>query len=222
MAVLLAEDEELIAEFIRKALEREGLGVECVTAGDAAVSAAAARPYELLILDVMLPRMDGLQACREIRASDPITPILMLTARAELEDKVLGLDAGADDYVTKPFALEELTARVRSLLRRSRLVSRPPDTHLGLTLDPNRHEVRCGDGGVALTATEFRLLEHLLRHPGRICARRELLLAVWGYAFDPGTNIVDVFIRRVRRKLEHVGAAAILHTVRGAGYRLGD
>jgi DNA-binding response OmpR family regulator len=222
MAVLVAEDEELIAEFVRKALEREGLAVDCVAAGDAAVSAAAARPYELLILDVMLPTMDGLQACREIRERDPITPILMLTARAELEDKVLGLDAGADDYVTKPFAVDELLARVRSLLRRSRLTSRPIHASLGLTLDPDRHEVSGGDTRVALTDTEYRLLEHLLHHPGRVCARRELLLAVWGYDFDPGTNIVDVFVRRVRRKLERLDAAALLHTVRGAGYRLGD
>src|SRR5262245_53260350 len=131
MAVLLAEDEDLIAEFIRKALEREGLAVDRVAAGDVAVSAAAGRPYELLILDVMRPEMDGLQACREIRQRDPVTPILMLTARAELEDRVLGLDAGADDYVTKPFAVEELLARVRSLLRRARLIPRALDAALG-------------------------------------------------------------------------------------------
>jgi len=139
---------------------------------------------------------------------------------AELEDKVLGLDSGADDYVTKPFAMEELLARVRSLLRRSRLTARTLQAVHGLTLDPDHHQVRYGDSVVALTDTEYRLLDHLLHHSGRVCPRRELLLAVWGYDFDPGTNIVDVFVRRLRRKLERLGVAALLHTVRGAGYSL--
>jgi DNA-binding response OmpR family regulator len=170
----------------------------------------------------MLPRKDGLQVCREIRERDLITPILMLTARGELEDKVQGLEMGADDYVTKPFEIAELVARVRSLLRRSRLTPRPPLAIGELVLDPERCAVTRAGERVPLTETEFRLLEHLVRQAGRTVTRREVLEIVWGYDFDPGTNIVDVTIGRVRRKLERTGASPLIHTVRGIGYRLGE
>jgi DNA-binding response OmpR family regulator len=222
MRVLLVEDEDLIAAFIATALEREGLTVDRVCDGEAAVAAGVRHVYDLIILDILLPRKDGLAVCREIRAVDSTTPILMLTARGDLEDKVLGLDAGADDYLTKPFAVEELLARVRSLLRRSALLRPPPLAAYDLTLDTESYEVTRAGERIALTGTEFRLLEHLLRHLGQVCGRRELLMAVWGYEFDPGTNLVDVFIRRLRRKLERPGAPPLLHTVRGVGYRLGE
>jgi two-component system response regulator MprA len=222
MQVLIVEDEPLITEVVARALEREGLTVDGVTDGDAGLEAARTGPYDLIVLDVMLPGRSGLEVCREIRRTDAQTPIIMLTARDALEDKVIGLDSGADDYVTKPFELDELLARIRSLLRRARPALSIPLNVAGLALDGNAREV-CFDGApVPLTDTEFRLLEHLMHNAGKVCRRYELLEQVWGYQFDPGSNVVDVFIRRLRNKLEAAGCPPRIETVRGIGYRLSD
>jgi DNA-binding response OmpR family regulator len=217
--VLVVEDEPLIAEFVASALGREGLRVDVVGDGDGALRAVAAEAYDLLVLDLVLPGRGGLEVCREIRRSDGRTPIIMLTARDALEDKVIGLDSGADDYVTKPFDLEELLARVRSLLRRTRPASPARLTAAGIELDGDAHQVSFSGRPVALTETEFRLLEHLMRHVDRVCRRQELLEEVWGYQFDPGSNVVDVFVRRLRHKLDAAGCPPRIETVRGIGYR---
>jgi DNA-binding response OmpR family regulator len=218
--VLVVEDEPLIAEVVARALGREGLAVNVVGDGDAALEAAGAEQYDLVVLDLMLPGCSGLEVCREIRRTDVQTPIIMLTACDALEDKVIGLDSGADDYVTKPFELEELQARVRSLLRRARPVLSTRLEVAGLVLDGAAREARFDSRPIFLTDTEFRLLEHLMRHPGQVCRRHELLEQVWGYHFDPGSNVVDVFIRRLRHKLEASGCPPRIETVRGIGYRL--
>jgi two-component system, OmpR family, response regulator MprA len=226
--VMVVEDEPLIAEVVARALEREGLTVDVVGDGEAALRAVRAEPYDLIVLDLLLPVRGGLEVCREIRLTDGQTPIIMLTARDALEEKVLGLDSGADDYVTKPFQLEELLARIRSLLRRAR-PAQGTRTHLpsrletaGLALDGDAREVRFNGQLIMLTDTEFRLLEHLMRRAGAVCRRQELLEQVWGYSFDPGSNVVDVFIRRLRHKLDAAGCPPRIETVRGTGYRLSD
>jgi DNA-binding response OmpR family regulator len=223
--VLVVEDEPLIAEVVARALGRDGLTVDVVGDGDAALCMVRAEPYDLIVLDLRLPGCDGLEVCREVRRTDGQTPIIMLTARDTLEEKVLGLDSGADDYVTKPFELEELLARVRSLIRRAR-PDRGARTHppsrleiAGLILDGSAREVRFNGRLILLTDTEFRLLEHLMRHAGAVCRRQELLEQVWGYPFDPGSNVVDVFIRRLRHKLDGAGCPPRIETVRGTGYR---
>jgi DNA-binding response OmpR family regulator len=222
MRVLVVEDEPLIAEVVASALEREGLTVDVVGDGHAALRAVSAEPYDLVVLDLLLPGRSGLEVCREIRSTDGRTPIIMLTARDALEDKVLGLDSGADDYVTKPFELEEVLARIRSLLRRARPAVPSRLETAGLVLDGSAREVYFSGRLVPLTDTEFRLLEHLMRHAGAVCRRQELLEQVWGYQFDPGSNVVDVFIRRLRHKLDVVGCPPRIETVRGTGYRFSD
>jgi two-component system, OmpR family, response regulator MprA len=217
--VLVVEDEPLIAEAVARALGREGLAVDVVGDGHAALSATETQRYDLMVLDLMLPGRDGLEVCREIRRSDARTPIIILTARDALEDKVMGLDSGADDYMTKPYELEELLARVRSLLRRARPAAPARLEVAGLVLDGDAREVCCDGRPALLTETEYRLLEHLARRAGAVCRRQELLEQVWGYAFDPGTNVVDVFIRRLRHKLDAAGCPPRIETVRGIGYR---
>lgn len=219
MRVLVVEDEPLIAEAVARALSREELAVDVVGDGDAALNAAGSQRYDLIVLDLMLPGRDGLEVCREIRRTDARTPIIILTARDAVEEKVMGLDSGADDYVTKPYELEELLARVRSLLRRAQPAPAARWEGAGLVLDGNAREVWCEGRPAPLTDTEYRLLEHLARRAGEVCRRRELLEQVWGYPFDPGTNVVDVFIRRLRHKLEAAGCPQRIETVRGVGYR---
>jgi two-component system, OmpR family, response regulator MprA len=227
MRVLVVEDEPLIAEVVARALAREGLTADVVGDGDAALRAVGAAPrgcppYDLVVLDLLLPGRGGLEVCREIRRTDGRTPIIMLTARDALEDKVLGLDSGADDYVTKPFELEELLARIRSLLRRARPAVPSRLEAAGLVLDGSARDVHFSGRPVPLTDTEFRLLEHLMRRAGAVCRRQELLEQVWGYQFDPGSNVVDVFIRRLRHKLDAAGCPPRIDTVRGTGYRFAD
>jgi DNA-binding response OmpR family regulator len=223
--VLVVEDEPLIAEALVRALERERLAVDVAGDGETALDAVNREGYDLIVLDLVLPGIDGLDVCRQIRRADTNTPVIMLTARDSLEDKVLGLDSGADDYVTKPFELEELMARVRSLLRRVRPAPAARLRCAGLLLDGDTREVRLADRCVRLTDTEFRLLEHLMRRAGEVCRRQELLQHVWGYSFDPGSNVVDVFIRRLRHRLEAAGndaggaAPPRIETIRGTGYR---
>ena len=220
LRVLVVEDEPLIAEVVARALAREGWAADLAGDGGAALGPATSGVYDLIVLDLMLPGRDGLDICREVRRVDGRTPILMLTARDALEDKVRGLDSGADDYLTKPFELEELMARVRSLLRRARPTAASRMEVAGLVLDGNSHEVCCERHRTRLTETEYRLLEYLVRRAGEVCSRQELLEHVWGYPFDPGTNVIDVFIRRLRNKLDEAGCPPSIETMRGIGYRL--
>jgi two-component system response regulator MprA len=217
--ILVVEDDAALVRILRKSIESSGHTVETAGDGVAGLEAARAGRFDAIVLDLMLPKMDGVEVCRRIRADGHPTPILMLTARSAVADRIAGLDAGADDYLPKPFALGELAARLRALARRGRTggeVLRAGD----LVLDTGAREVRVGDALVELTGTEFALLEYLLRNPGQVLSRDQLLRLVWGYASDVETNVVDVFVGYLRRKLEAGGEPRTLLTVRGVGWAL--
>jgi DNA-binding response OmpR family regulator len=220
MRVLVVEDEKKTASFVRKALQAEGFAVDVCYNGDDALAAARTTPFDGIVLDIMLPGRDGLSVLRQLRERKSTIPVLLLSARGEVNERVEGLNAGADDYLPKPFELAELVARVRALTRRSgenkSTVLRVAD----LTLDTVTHRAQRGGGDIELTAREYRLLEFLMRSPGRLCGRMMILEKVWDYDFDPGTNLVDVYIRRLREKIDANFEPKLLHTVRGAGYLL--
>jgi two-component system, OmpR family, response regulator len=219
MRVLVVEDEKKTAVFIRKALQAEGFVVEVTHNGDDAIILAGASAFDAIILDIMLPGRDGLSVLRHLRERKNNVPLLLLSARGEVNERIDGLNAGADDYLPKPFVLAELIARVRALARR---VGENKSTLLqvaDLTLDTVSHRASRADKSLELTTREYRLLEFLMRVPGRICGRMMILESVWDYNFDPGTNIVDVYIRRLREKIDTV-EPKLLHTIRGAGYML--
>lgn len=220
MRVLIAEDEKKIADFIRRGLREEGYAADIARTGPEALSLAGENPYDLLLLDVMLPGLDGIAVCASLRAAGSGVPILMLTAKDRVEDKVKGLDSGANDYLTKPFAFEELLARIRALLR-----ARPqdPSTLLkagGIELDLAAHKARLAGRELDLSAKEFSLLEYLVRNKDRIVTRTMIAEHVWDINFDTGTNVIDVYINYLRRKLETGPAQKFIHTVRGKGYIL--
>jgi DNA-binding response OmpR family regulator len=220
MRVLVVEDDRKTAEFVCKALQEAGFAVDVVHDGNDAVATMAAGSFEVIVLDVMLPGRDGLAVVRQARARGDKTPVLLLSARGSVEEKVEGLNAGADDYLPKPFALQELLARVRALLRRG---SETRDVTLrvaDLSLDTTTRIARRGERKIELTNREFRLLEYLMRSAGRICGRMMIIERVWEYNFDPGTNVVDVYVRKLREKIEEPGEAKLLHSVRGAGYMI--
>jgi DNA-binding response OmpR family regulator len=222
MRVLVVEDEKKTASFIRKALQAEGFAVDVSHNGAEALLLAAGTPFDALVLDIMLPGRDGLSVLRQLREQKNQIPVLLLSARGQVDERVEGLNAGADDYLPKPFALAELIARVRSLGRRGgeskSVVLRVAD--LLLDTVTRRAERR----GVAfdLTTREYRLLEYLMRSQGRICARMAIMEKVWDYDFDPGTNLVDVYVKRLREKLDDAFEHKLLHTVRGVGYMMKD
>lgn len=220
MRVLVVEDEKKTASFIRRALQGEGFTVEVASRGDDGLALATTEVFDTIVLDIMLPGRDGLSVLRQLRERKKKTPILLLSARGEVNERVDGLNAGADDYLAKPFALSELIARVRALTRRGdenkSMLLRVAD----LSLDILKREAQRGSARLDLTTREFRLLEYLMRTPGRICGRMAILENVWEYDFDPGTNIVDVYIRRLREKIDDSHETKLLHTVRGAGYVL--
>jgi DNA-binding response OmpR family regulator len=221
MRVLLVEDEKKVAAFIRKGLTEEGYAVVVAHDGPAALAQAWAAEPEVMILDVMLPGLDGVEVARRLRAQGCAVPILMLTARDALRDKVQGLDAGADDYLTKPFAFEELLARLRALLRRSQGAATATTLRVAdLCLDPATRRVTRGGQVIDLTAREYALLEYLLRHAGRVLNRATLLQQVWDYDFDPESNVVEVYINYLRRKVDEGFEPKLIHTVRGMGYVL--
>ena len=221
MRILVAEDERKVASFIRQGLEEEGHAVEVAADGETALSLIVdGPPYDLIVLDVMLPKRDGLSILRALRQQGLATPVLVLTARDSVADKVAGLDVGADDYLTKPFAFEEFLARVRALLRRGGDVKSPLLRVDDLVLDPARREVRRGERRIILTAREYALLEYFMRNPGRVLTRPMLTEHVWGLDFDPESNVVDVYVGYVRRKIEAEGERPLLRTMRGAGYVL--
>jgi len=211
-----------MADVIRRSLVREGLAADVACDGETAIGMAAAVDYDAIVLDVMLPRLSGFDACRALRERGIWSPVLMLTARDAVEDRVAGLDCGADDYLVKPFALAELHARLRSLVRRGRL-ERPTVIHVGdLRLDPARREVHRGQVPIGLSAKEFALVETLMRRPGEVLSRVELIERAWDLAYESRSNVVDVYIRRLRRKLDEPFGTTSLETVRGVGYRLRD
>ena len=218
MRVPAAEDEKKTASFIRKALQSEGCAVDVLHDGTQALSAITQTAFDVVVLDVMLPGRDGLSVVRQLRQRNITTPVLMLTARGAVMEKVEGLNAGADDYLSKPFVLEELAARVRALGRRSRESCSVVLTVGDLSLDTVTRKVRRGDKVIELTPREYLLLEFLMRSPGRICGRMTIVEKVWDYDFDPGTNLVDVYIMRLREKIDTGFERKLLHTVRGVGY----
>jgi DNA-binding response OmpR family regulator len=220
MRVLVVEDEKKTASFIRKALQAEGYAVDVCHNGNEALTAPSATPYDAIVLDIMLPGRDGLSIVRRWRQSQNQIPVLLLSARGEVNERVEGLDAGADDYLAKPFALTELAARVRALTRRGADTKSTVLRVSDLTLDTVSRRARRGEVEIELTAREYRLLEYLMRSAGRLCGRMMILEKVWDYDFDPGTNLVDVYIKRLREKIDAAFEPKLLHTVRGTGYVL--
>ena len=218
--LLVVEDEKKVARFIKQGLEEEGYAVDVAHDGEEGLTMGLDGVHDLIILDISLPRMDGIQVLGRLREKKVATPVLLLTARAAVEDKVLGLDAGADDYLTKPFAFEELVARVRALLRRRGEGGASLLRYADLTLDPARRTVFRGETKIELTAKEFALLEYFLRNPERVLTRTMILDHVWGYDFDPETNVIDVYVNYLRKKIDSDRDLKLIHTVRGAGYVL--
>ncbi|MBY5838809.1 response regulator transcription factor (plasmid) [Rhizobium leguminosarum] len=217
--VLLVEDDERIVGFIKRGLEAEGYLVDLAGNGEDALAMVRETPYSLIILDRVLPGIDGLEVCRMLRREQREHLILMLTARDSLQDKVEGLKGGADDYLTKPFAFDELIARMEALLRRRPSAATSPVLKVGdLLLDPTSKKVWRGEREIGLTAKEFRLLTYLMSHPGTVVSRTRLLNNVWDLSFDPETKVVDVYIRYLRRKIESESEAPLIKTVRGFGY----
>jgi two-component system, OmpR family, response regulator len=218
--VLLVEDEKKIASFVRKGLEAQGIRVDVSHQGDEGYTLATTRPYDALILDIMLPGRDGLSILRNLRDRKMNVPVILLTARSELNERLQGLNLGADDYLTKPFYIEELIARLQAVARRA---SGNPLSLLefeDLTLNLLTREVKRGGHKIDLTAREFSLLEQLMRSPGRVFTRMQICEQVWNYDFDPGTNLVDVYVQRLRKKVDGDATIKLIETIRGVGYRL--
>ncbi len=218
MRLLVVEDEKKVARFIKKGLEEEGYAVDVAPDGEEGLAMALDGVHDLLILDIHLPRMDGLGILQELRKKKVTTPVLLLTVRAAIEDKVLGLDAGADDYLTKPFAFQELLARVRALLRRRAEAEAPVLQVADLTLDPARRLVARAGEKIDLTSKEFALLAYFIRNPGRVLTRTMISEHVWDYDFDTMTNVIDVYVNYLRKKIDAGRELKLIHTVRGVGY----
>jgi two-component system OmpR family response regulator len=220
MRVLIVEDEQKMAGLIRRGLTREGMAVDVVGSGEDALWRAEATDYDAIILDVMLAGIDGFEVCRRLRAADVWSPILMLTARDSVRDRVTGLDRGADDYLVKPFSYAELLARLRALVRRGP-VQRPAELSVGtLRLDPASRRAWRGKDEVELSAKEFAILETFMRRPGEVLTRFQLLEHAWDYDYENRSNVVDSYIRFLRRKIDRPFGVESIETVRGAGYRL--
>jgi len=222
MKILVVDDEEAVRESLRRALQLEGYDVELASDGAEALDLLAAEPAQpdAIVLDVLMPRLDGLEVARELRREGNSVPILMLTARAAVDDRVAGLDAGADDYLVKPFALEELRARLRALLRRSGEGGREVLRFADVEMDTTTREVKRAGEPIELTRTEFSLLELFLLNPRQVLTRSIIFERVWGYDFGYGSNSLDVYIGYLRRKTEAAGKPRLIHTVRGVGYAL--
>lgn len=220
MNVLLVEDEKRIAGFVKKGLAEQGFQVDHVADGDEALERMLSRPYDAIVLDIMLPGRDGLSVLRQFRKKGHTAPVILLTARSALDERVEGLNAGADDYLTKPFYVEELVARLHAVIRRA---SDEPMSLLRageVAVNVLTREVTVGGEPVKITAREFGLLEYMMRNPGRVYTRTQLLEHVWGYDFDPSTNLVDVHIQRLRKKVSPDKDNLLIETIRGVGYRV--
>jgi DNA-binding response OmpR family regulator len=222
MHILVVEDEQRLAALLKRVLTEERHTVDVAHDGNTGLDLAVSDTYDLVVLDVMLPGRDGMAVCQQMRHDHVMTPVLMLTARGAVEDRVQGLNIGADDYLTKPFAMEELLARVNALLRRrDRTFETKPQLQVGdLTLDLVSHEARRGGRIIELTAKEFALLEYLMRHRGQVLTRTQIIDAVWRYDFDNLSNIVDIYIHYLRDKIDQGFSRALIKTVRGIGYKI--
>jgi len=222
MHILIVEDEKRIAYLLRRVLHEERHTVDLAPDGNTGLDLALSDTYDAVILDIMLPGIDGIEVCRQMRAENIMTPVLMLTARGAVEDRVTGLNVGADDYLTKPFAMEEFLARVNALLRRrDRRFDETLQISVGdLTLDMVRHEARRAGRIIELTAKEFSLLEYLMRHAGRVLSRTQIVDAVWRYDLDALSNVVDIYIHYLRDKIDQGYAHPLIKTVRGVGYKI--
>ncbi len=219
MNVLIVEDDASVARFLKQAMEEAGYLAQLIGDGQRALDMATSRPYDLILLDVMLPHLDGFEVCRRLRDLRIATPVLLLTARDALEDKIKGLDSGADDYLVKPFQVGELLARARALLRRS--VSAPTPLQIAdLLLDPTSRKVSRAGKAVSLSVTEYNLLEYLMRNVGRVLTRAMILDHVWEYDFEGHDNVLDVYISYLRTKIDRGHTTPLIHTVRGVGYRM--
>jgi two-component system OmpR family response regulator len=222
MRVLVVEDETKLAGLLKRGLEEEGYAVDVARTGSEAIWAGTENPYDAIVLDVILPDLNGFEVCRQLRAAGRWAPVLMLSARDAVADRVAGLDAGADDYMTKPFSFSELFARLRALVRRS-ADERPAVLRAGdLALDPASRRVTRGDALVELTAKEFALLEYFMRRPGVVLTRSRILEHVWDFGYDGDSNVVDVYVRYLREKVDRPFRRDSIETIRGSGYRLRD
>lgn len=223
MRLLLVEDERRISAYVKRGLEEEGYAVDAVYTGQEAVDWAEASIYDLIILDILLPELDGISVCRKLRRRGDRTPVLMLTARDTVDDRVAGLDAGADDYLVKPFAIKELLARMRALTRRS--TDKPKSSILqvaNLSLDTRTRQVRRGGKRIELAVKEYAVLECLMREPGRVLTRTMISEHVWNYDTFNQSNVVDVYVRNLRRKIDDPFDKKLIRTLRGAGYSISD
>jgi DNA-binding response OmpR family regulator len=222
MRILVVEDEPAISEFVERGLRAAGYTVDCAGDGEAAERLALAREYDLVLLDLLLPGKGGLEVLASIRARDSQVPVIVLTALGAIEDRVRGLDAGASDYVVKPFSMDELLARVRAQLRRPHQTTADVLEVGDVRMDLGTRRVEHDGHDVQLTTREFELLAYLMRHPGQVLSREQILSSVWGFDYEPGTNVLEVYISYLRTKLRQNGGEAPIETVRGAGYRLLD
>jgi DNA-binding response OmpR family regulator len=218
--ILVIDDDPAITSLLKRGLSYEGFSVDIAGAGEAGLALAREHPPDLVVLDIMMPGINGLEVLRRLRAADDRLPVLMLTAKDAPADQVQGLEAGADDYVVKPFTFEVLLARVRALLRRQQAEHPPVLAFADLTLDTGSHTVRRGQREVVLTSLEFKLLHTFLEHPQQVLSKDTLLDRVWGYDFGGNANVVEVYVKQLRQKLEGQGEPRLLHTIRGAGYVL--
>jgi len=220
MRILVVEDEPKIARFIKKGLTEEGYAVDVARDGEEALAFARAAPYDLIVLDLMLPKIDGITVCRKLRKDDIEVSLLILTAKDSIEDRVLGLDAGADDYLVKPFAFAELLARIRALLRRPQAMSSNVLQVGDLVLDVQKHRVERGGVQVELTSRELSLLEYMMRNPCQVLTRTQIMEHVWNYDFYAGSNVVDVYIRYLRKKIDEGHDDKLIKTMSGVGYSI--
>jgi heavy metal response regulator len=221
MRVLIVEDERKISAYVKRGLEESGYAVDAAYTGKEALDWADAAPYDIILLDILLPEIDGVTVCRELRKRGDRTPVLMLTARDAIDDRVAGLDAGADDYLVKPFAMKELLARLRALTRRASDQPKSPIIEFSdLTLDTRTHQVQRRGRRIELAAKEYAVLECLMREPGCVLTRTQIAEHVWNYDTFNQSNVVDVYIRNLRRKIDDAFEQKLIHTIRGAGYRL--
>lgn len=220
MKILIIEDEKKIASFIQKGLRSESFTVDSAFDGEEGLFLAEEGHYDLVILDIILPKLDGISICKRLRSSGKTFPIILLTAKDSVKDRVEGLNAGADDYLTKPFSFEELLARIKALSRRSKVIQ-PQSLRVGdLILNLDTHEAKHGKKEIALSATEFKLLQYLMQNHNHLVTKTQILEKVWGYAFDPQSNIVEVYIKYLRDKIDKGNKKSLIQTVHGVGYKI--
>ena len=222
MTILVVEDEVKIVRFIKKGLEMEHYTVDVAYDGEEALEKVEINNYDIIILDVMMPKMNGIEACRKIRENKIETPIIMLTAKDTVDDRIRGLDAGADDYLVKPFSFGELVARIRALLRREKTVKSTKLKVGDLVMDSATHEVYRGDKEIQLSSKEYRLLDYMMRRPGHVCTRTMIGEHIWGYNFTDDSNVIDVYISYLRRKIDSGFKQRLIHTIRDVGYKVQD